>query len=65
MYATLLLHLHKLIQLGMQVKLLKDHDGNLQGDVINVTPERANYLIRCQIAEEYVKKATKPKADKK
>lgn len=49
----------------MQVKLLKDHRGNKSGYVIDVTPERANYLIRCNVAEEYVNKATKTKADKK
>lgn len=34
----------------MEVKLLKPHDGNASGDVIDVTPERANYLVRCNAA---------------
>lgn len=46
----------------MKVKLLKDHDGNKAGSTIEVTPERAYYLIRCSVATEYVK--PKPKADK-
>lgn len=61
----------KLIQSGMKVKLLKDHDGNKSGDTIEVTPERANYLVKYGVAKYYkdmvVKPGpvSKPKADKK
>lgn len=43
---------------SMEVKLLKDHELGLQGDDINISPEMANYLVRCKVAE-YVK----PKID--
>ncbi|WP_084236896.1 hypothetical protein [Pedobacter africanus] len=34
----------------MEVILLKSHDGNNAGSVIDVTPERANYLVSCKVA---------------
>lgn len=49
----------------MKVKLLKDHDGDKAGSTIEVTPDRAYYLIRCSVATEYVKPVVKPKVDKK
>lgn len=51
----------------MKVKLLKDHDGNKAGSTIEVTPERAYYLIRCSVAVEdnqnWVDKPAKPATD--
>lgn len=53
----------------MQVKLLKDHNGNKAGDEIIVTIDRANYLVNCKVAqykkESVQKPGPKPKADKK
>lgn len=55
----------------MKVKLLKDHNGNKAGSTIEVTPERANYLVSCKVAQYHkdmvVKPGpiSKPKADKK
>lgn len=56
----------------MEVILLKSHDGYDAGSIVDVTPERANYLVRCNVAaytEGYnvpkVQKQTKPKAPAK
>jgi len=53
----------------MEVTLLKDHNGKKAGDLITVTPERANYYVLCGVAaysEGYVpKKPEPPKAPRK
>lgn len=35
----------------MKVKLIKDHLANKIGEVIEVTPERANYFVLHKVAE--------------
>lgn len=35
----------------MDIKLLKQHNEGKPGDIIDVTPDRASYLVRCQVAE--------------
>lgn len=35
----------------MKIKLLKDHVLGKAGDVIEETVEKANYLVRCNVAE--------------
>ena len=44
----------------MKIKLLKNHLDNITGEVIEVSNERGNYLIRVGVAEE-VKQEKKPK----
>ena len=44
----------------MKIKLLKNHLDNITGEVIEVSKDRANYLINCGVAAE-VKQEKKPK----
>lgn len=48
----------------MEVKYLKDHNDQKAGSVQDVTPDRANYLVRCQVAEYVDGSEAKPKAPK-
>ncbi len=59
----------------MEIKFIKDHLTSSEGDVLNVTEQLGNYLIRCKVAIlnekkakpiELVKEAskTKPKTKK-
>ena len=34
----------------MKIKFIKDHLDNIKGDIEEVTPERANYLIAVNVA---------------
>lgn len=34
-----------------KVKLLKNHNGNLKGAVVDVPDSRVNYIVRCGIGE--------------
>lgn len=34
-----------------KVKLLKNHNGNLKGAVVDVPDARVNYIVRCGIGE--------------
>lgn len=43
----------------MKIKLLKNHLDNISGEVIEVSSERGNYLIRVGVAE--LKQEKKPK----
>ena len=43
----------------MKIKLLKNHLDNITGEVIEVSNERGNYLIRAGVAE--LKQEKKPK----
>ena len=43
----------------MKIKLLKNHLDNIVGEVIEVSKERGNYLIRVGVAE--LKQEKKPK----
>lgn len=47
-----------------KVKLLKDHLDNKEGEVMEVSEERANYFQRCGVAEE-VKEEEKKAPTKK
>ena len=51
----------------MKLKLLKDHELGKANDVVEVTPEMGNYLVRCNVGVEYVEapKEVKPKKPKK
>ena len=46
----------------MKIKLLKNHLDNISGEVIEVSSERGNYLIRVGVAE--LKQEKKPKTKK-
>ena len=46
----------------MKIKLLKNHLDNTTGEVIEVSNERVNYLIRVGVAE--LKQEKKPKTKK-
>lgn len=52
----------------VKIELLKNNEHGKKGDIISVTPDRANYLIRCNGAKEYVvpkqKKETKTESKK-
>ena len=43
----------------MKIKLLKNHLDNISGEVIEVSNERGNYLVRVGVAE--LKQEKKPK----
>jgi len=51
----------------MKLKLLKDHELGKANDVVDVTPEMGNYLVRCNVGVEHVEahKEVKPKKAKK
>lgn len=51
----------------MKLKLLKDHELGKANDVVQVTPEIGNYLVRCKVGVEHVDtpKEVKPKKAKK
>lgn len=49
----------------MKLKLRKDHVLGKAGDVIEVDKDRANYLIRCAVAEVVTEDKPKPKAKTK
>ena len=46
----------------MKIKLLKNHLDNINGEVIDVSNERGNYLVRVGVAE--LKQEKKPKTKK-
>ena len=52
----------------VKIELLKNNEHGKKGDIISVTPDRANYLIRCNGAKKYVipkqKKGTKTESKK-
>ena len=45
----------------MKIKLLKNHLDNITGEVIEVSNELGNYLIRVRVAELKQEKKTKTK----
>ena len=47
--------------MGLQIKFLHNHVLGKKGDVLDVPIPKADYLIRCGVAKEYVEK---PKAKK-
>lgn len=51
----------------VKLKLLKDHELGKANDVVEVTPEMGNYLVRCNVGVEHVEapKEVKPKKAKK
>jgi hypothetical protein len=52
----------------MKIVLLKDHNGDKEGSVHDVTKELANYLVRCNVAsytEDSAPVSPKPKAPNK
>lgn len=52
----------------MKLKLLKNHELGKADDVVEVTPDMGNYLVRCKVGELVSVKPTadvKPKKTKK
>lgn len=51
----------------VKIELLKNNEHGKKGDIISVTPDRANYLIRCNGAKKYVapKRKKGPKTESK
>ena len=45
----------------MKIKLLKNHLDNISGEVIEVSDERGNYLVRVGVAEVKQEKKLKTK----
>lgn len=49
----------------MKIKFLKNHVAGKAGDVVSLSDERANYLIRVGVASAHVAPKPKPKPRKK
>jgi hypothetical protein len=49
----------------MKIKLLKNHLKNVEGDVLEVSDEQANYFVRCKVGEYDDPNAPVTKAPKK
>ena len=47
----------------VKIELLKNNEHGKKGDIISVTPDRANYLIRCSGAKKYVAQKQKKKTE--
>lgn len=46
---------------AMKIKFLKNHVAGKAGDVVSLSDERANYLIRAGVASAHVAPKPKPK----